>query len=233
MMKKMLLCVFALCTVSLCPQAAADLFAAGKYGEALTEYEKNQVPDATTLLHMSQCASRAGNHTKAVLYAARLLRHTSWQQYRMLSKQIMVAQHQAGARSSAPNVWWQVRTLLSCVPLLVWQLLFILLWLVLLWFGRYWVRRRRIAKLAAFAMTIALVGCVTWWAYRQRIASYVVVHERSPLRSGPGERYAQLHEVVPATLLPVVGRAQGSGLFFKVDGAAGRGWIAQSAVHRV
>lgn len=233
-MRKMVLLVCLFC-VTASAQSADELFAAGNYAQALEKYEQSQTPDATMLLRMSQCAGMANEYAKAVLYGARLLRHTYWQHYRTIAKQIVVAQHQAGARTSVPGMWWQVRVALACIPLLVWQLLFILLWVLLLWFGRSWLQRRRSAKLAFMMISIVLMGGMNWWSFAQRRAAQVVVHERGALRAGPGQGYAQLVEVVPALMLQVIDRdtADDGTLFYKVVDADLRGWVSQNMVRVV
>lgn len=204
-----------------------ELFLAGQCEQALVGYEQQAMHSATDLHRMGQCAVQQNKPAQAIWYWRRAKKSAAFASYIQLAHLIAATQRAAGIDEQQHPLFFYLSTAICAVPLLLWQLCFLLLWMLFVWR----VRRLYVTQRYGWALfllgSIAVVGGLTWHCMQQRNTRCVVALETAALYSGPGTRYTQLRTASSGTSLQVL-RTRSS--FMCVSDAVGRGWISKDKV---
>lgn len=214
---------------------ADDYFAQQRWKDALSAYKKSEFPTTTTLERMGTCAAHLNRHADAVLYWRRAQRHSAWGRYLYFGRMVAGAQVMAGATRVTHPVVSAVRNGLCSVPMILWQLLLLILWGLLLWRGKQMWQQGQIVVLSLIVGSMLIIVSITYYCYTERTIERAVITESATLRTGPGERYAQLTTLTPASEVVVQVRHAGgsSGPYYKVTTGAHRGWVSQKSLRAI
>lgn len=199
-----------------------ELFLAGQFDQALAGYEQQAMHSATDLHRMGQCALQQNKPAQGIWYWRRAQKSAAFASYIQLAHLIAAAERAAGIDDQQHPLLFYLSTGICAVPLLLWQLLFLLLWGIFVWRVRRLYTTRRYGWALFLLGSIVLVGGLTWHCMQRRSARFVVALEPAVLYSGPSARYTQLRTVAPGSSLRVL-RTRNS--FYCVFDANGRGWI--------
>ncbi len=208
-------------------------YRAGKYEQALELY--NKIPEKTAVLYynMGNCAYKLKKTGYALLHWRRAERDWGLCNRAELLDNILFLKlaringevHTHHFVMNKMAIW--AYSLIKAMPVLFFQLIFLMLWLLLFLFIRPLYKKRYTVILALLTMCSVASGLLLAFKYNFMNRQYAVIVKDIALTSGPGENFTTLGQLAQAT--EVVVQKQ-SGTFYKVKHKLQSGWVSKDGL---
>ncbi|MGD1997771.1 MAG: hypothetical protein PVJ92_02535 [Candidatus Dependentiae bacterium] len=120
--------------------------------------------------------------------------------------------------------------LFRAVPLLWWQLLFLIVWGLLLLRASVWWQKKHFWRLVLTFFSLLLLAPCVWVRYRLSAMVDAVVKERTAIYSGPSQSFVQMGDLGTGAIVAIEAEytPRPGVVFAKIAAAKKRAWIEKS-----
>lgn len=225
-------------------EQANKLYKQGFYQEALYAYNRIQQKNAVINYNIGNCEFKLQNYGKALLYWRRAEREWGFGAGIELLNNICYLKDQLNGLHGKPEsaeksdpFFKKIKSLktvfdfyIRSIPLLFFQLVFLILWILIFIFIPNWIRKKRKMLVAGLFTLIAIFGLILVMKYAFEIKQHgVVVSKQAKLLSGPGQNYQVLTVIPEATELNIEKESDG---YYKIKLNGQIGWVERASVDR-
>jgi tetratricopeptide (TPR) repeat protein len=225
-------------------EQANALYKQNKYEEALTIYKKISNAGAVVYYNMGNCAYKLNNYGYALAYWRRAERNWDLRRgfelldnIKLLKNKVSALKKESEEKHKNDVILQEVKNfkltldfLINSIPLILFQIVFLIAWIMSFIFIRNLFKAKRKAVIVMLFTTIAIFGLILVIKYNFEIKQHgVVVSKNASLLSGPGQNYQVLSFVNEASEV-IIEKSVDDFFKVKIDGQTG--WISQSSVEK-
>lgn len=171
-------------------------YQAGDSAKALSLYQSIEPKGPAIWYNMGNCYFNQQQYADAIVAWRRAQKNLPWSDYKKLEQYIGDSYNALGVAYSTSGLTNLINFflwLIYTVSLFIWQLLFLVLWIFLLWLLPRFIVQKRYLKLIGFCLiTLAAGGICFARYYNQRYPYGIVTKKTISVYAGPGRDYASL-----------------------------------------
>lgn len=211
-------------------QAADSLYTQGSYDQALIEYKKIGNKTGQVWYNMGVVAYTQQDYTHALLYWLRAQKYGNAQVYSAAHERLKQLVSQVGlAAQESHGVMYYGVLLLKTISLYVWQILFLLLWLVFCWclMQKYRCSTTKSIILAIILFLICIPIMIGYYIDKERV---LVIVDEADLYNGPNSALYKIGSVQKHTLATLLDTKK---QWYKISHDAIIGWVERKSVAKI
>jgi tetratricopeptide (TPR) repeat protein len=175
-------------------------YMANTYDKALECYHKITHKSPAVWYNMGNVAFKKENLIAAILYWKRAQKDADWHLYQQCGQQCAHAYTMLNQKTAhiSENFWSLCQRILLAIPMLAVQILFFLLFSILLVLNYYWfLRKKRIRCIACSLCLVAVIGIMHYGMQLKKATFGLIMNPDVVLYAGPDQHYHQ-KAVLPA-----------------------------------
>lgn len=201
----------------------------GNVAKALELYQAMPSKGMAIMYNIGNCYYAQKNFPMAVLHWLRAQKDASIGEYKILKFYIRQAYIDSGVHPDI-TIWESSYNffifLTGHVSLLIWQILFLICWILLLVKGISWLQERKYGLLAIVIILFACFSCINFAHYRnQKYPKGIVTKNSISVYAGPGMDYAVLGTAKVFDCMRVYKSNEGWYLIY--TSSFGYGWVSE------
>lgn len=207
-------------------------YAAKNYKKAYEQYNQVANKGPAVWYNLGNCAFRLEQYGDAFVFWQRARRNAPLALQKWCTYNSNYVQEKLGVARTTQSPVEKIVDLLAAavtvIPLIFWQLIFLILWYVIWFYCRSWYCNKRFALIATAVSVLSLVLGALVVSYKKETATYICVgNTAAQVYAVPGKEFDVVGAVPPHTLFAI---RQQEGGWYKIHTPALAGWLAQESV---
>jgi len=186
---------------------AHKLYEQGNVEQALNLYNSIEKKGPATWYNMGNCHYSLKNYMDALVCWKKAERDASWSELPSIYHNIdetyknLHVEHGGGFNASIKRI---IQRVLALFSLYGWQLLFLLVWVILLFFAARLARNRKFGILSVLSVLVLLFGTCLYKKYDLTfMRSGIIMEKNLTVYAGPGDDFHELGSLAKATEISI------------------------------
>jgi len=209
---------------------ANKLYQEGDVATAYSLYDEIEHKGSAVWFNMGNCLYHMGEYVQALVCWKRAQMGATLAERSHILTNIGLL-HDQIAVDKQTNLWFSLQAAINRIPLALWQLLLICLWILFLLIVLWLYRMKRYDIITFFVVILLICVFVIWTKYSMRMRSDgIILQQDLALRSGPSHDCYQMAALDSGVFVAITGECDG---WCQVTRGATIGWIPDETVARI